>query len=517
MLHAIEGNKLQLEAQWIATTPVPKLSWTEPRVSRYFDVKAHPSMVTQFDIPEPYLVVPYRLRPTDGFYRLFSRDLGLFDKEIARLPTSPMNLAGAAATLKSISGELFPGVLVARVKATIHLEISDLEKTNFENLYTLRHPRKIPLVDRALRMVHYLAEGDQDSSFESTRYRSHYFGLQFKLAAAPSKFEKSIQQVATPIVALLTGTPDPRTLGDEVVTAVAAESEAMNKKSRVEYLILNRQGALYLLPEGIYKGPHTDRFNRTMDLACLAMFSATFFQNIAHGGLNPVYNQFIGEKLDHWIEAPRLVFKSSESNKLTWESLSHSLALKGHLDHWLASLNSDEFREATNRYRAAPPEWWLDREFPQLLETQSEPEDSSTKCIKDNSLREFIMADRLESVRCRITGNYRASVVMAGVAIEAVLLDAVIQSSTLTRAQALKLGFKALIERACPGFANDPQNTQNASRLIKPDTAQLLDGVFRNWRNYVHPGLALRSGDEVRKAAADAAVAALDLLLGELS
>jgi hypothetical protein len=127
------------------------------------------------------------------------------------------------------------------------------------------------------------------------------------------------------------------------------------------------------------------------------------------------------------------------------------------------------------------------------------------------------MADRIESMRCRITGNYRASVVMAGIAIEGVLLDTVINSSNITRAQALKLHFQELIEAACPGFNDDPSNARNAQRSIAPKTAQLLDGVLRKWRNYVHPGVALRSGDEVTKATADAAIAALDLLLEELS
>lgn len=508
---------MQLEVQWISATPAPALSWTEARARRYFDVKAHPALVNQFDIPEPYLIVPYSLRPTDGFYRLLSRNSEIFDRELTRLPTGQMQLGASNGVINSISGELFPGVLLARVKATVSIDINEIVENNFSALYSLRSSRNIPAVDHALRMVNFLAEGDREADFQAIRYPDSYFGFELKLELPAMDFQGFVLKSSTELVGLLIGTRDPGTLSEELVQTVVAESEAMNRKSRAEYLILNRQGAIYLLPAGTYTGPHMHRFARSMDLACLAMFTAAFFQNAAHNSRHPVYHQFVGERLSHWVEAPRLVFKSSESNKLTWDALSYSLALPGHFDHWQILSDSHGNRQSIKKFRGAPPDWWRDTEFPQLLEVQSEPDESSTACIKEPSLREFVMADRLESMRCRITGNYRASVVMAGVAIEGVLLDTVIHSSTLTRAQALKLGFQELIEAACPGFANDPTNTQNAQRSIAPRTAQLLDTVFRKWRNYVHPGVALRSGDEVTKAVADSAIAALDLLLEELS
>lgn len=509
---------MQLQVQWIAATSVPALSWTEPRVGRYFDVKPHPGLVTQFDIPEPYLVAPYTLRPSDGFYRLLTRDSNIFSREITRLPSDPLEMGAGTGTINAVSGELFPGVLLTRVKATIDIDGSDVENGNFRKLYSLRSSRRIPAVDYALRMVSFLAHGDRNANFQAFRYpEAAFFGIQFRLDFPALDFQESVAKDIDKIVALLIGTNEPRTLGKDIVENIIAENDGINQKSRVEYLVINRQGALYLLPAEKYRGPHTRRFDRTMDLASLAMFSAAFFQNSAHSGHHPVYNQFIGERLSHWVEAPRLVFKSSESNKLTWDALSHSLALQDNLDRWQAQLDSDKYRQSINRFRSAPPDWWLDSEFPQLLEMQSAPDRTGVKCIKDSSLREFVMTDRLESARCRVAGNYRASVVMAGVAIEGVLLDIVVNSSTMSRTNALKLGFQELIEAACPGFRDDPQNTRSAQRYIALKTAQILDSVCRKWRNYVHPGVALRSGDEVTKAAADYAIAALDLLLEELT
>ncbi|MCV7434921.1 hypothetical protein [Mycolicibacterium bacteremicum] len=508
---------MQLDVQWVAATPAPALSWTESRVRRFFDVKPHPSLVNQFDIPEPYIVVPHALRPRDGFYRLFSRDSGLFEEEITRLPDSSVEMGNVTGAIKSISGELFPGVLLSRVRATVNISAQELGNNDFDDLHTLRSPRNIPVIDRALRMVNFLAAGDRELDFHTFRYPNSYFGFQLRLDLPFPDFQSSVFENTADLVALLIGTRDPMTLNSELVDAVLSENDAINQKSRVEYLMLNRQGTIYLIPAGDYTGPHTHRFARTMDLACLALFTAAFYQNSAHSSRHPVYNEFVGDRLSHWVEASRLVFKSSESNKLTWDALSHSLALRSHLDHWQIPSDSHGDRQSVAKFRAAPSDWWSDPDFPQLLEVQSEPDESSTACIHEPSLREFIMADRLESMRCRITGNYRASVVMAGIAIEGILLDIVLHYSTMTKAQAVKLGFQELIEAACPGFASDPPNAQGAQRYINVRTAQLLDNVFRKWRNYVHPGVALRSGDEVTKAVADSAIAALDLLLEELT
>lgn len=508
---------MRLDVQWITATTVPALSWTEARVRRFFDVKPHPALVSQFDIPEPYVVVPYALRPKDGFYRLFSRSSDLFDQELTRLPSAPTQFGNFTGSINSISGELFPGVLLARIKATLNIDATKIANKDFDDLYRLRSPRTIPVIDHALRMINYLAEGDREAEYEAIRYQDSYFGFHLNLNQTSDNFQSSALENIEEIVALLIGTRDPKSLNKELVEAVIDECEAINRKSRTEYLILNRQGSIYLTPCDTYTGPHKHRFTRSMDLACLAMFSASFYQNSAHSSRHPIYNEFIGERLSHWVTAPRLVFKSSESNKLTWDALSNSLALQGHLDHWQKSLDAQTDRQSVRKFGAAPADWWSDAEFPQLIEVQSEPDESGIACIIDPSLREFVMADRLESTRCRVTGNYRASVVMAGIAIEGILLDVAIRSSNLPREKAIKLGFQGLINACCPGFADDPSNTKNAQRYIKPTTAQLLDNVFRKWRNFVHPGVALRSGDEVTKAVADSAIAALDLLLEELS
>lgn len=508
---------MQLEVQWIASKPTSSLSWNDPQLQRYFDVKAHPGLVSQFNIPDSYTIVPHAIRPRNGFYRILTRNSQEFNREVSNQNLGTVNLGNRSGEIKSITGEVFPGVLIARVKASVDITSWPLTTNNLRDLQSLRSPRNLAAVDRSIRTLYQLAVDGSNTQVGDYSYRDDYFAMQLKLTIPPAQIENAAGSSLRDLVSLLIGTPDPDTLTEYLVDSVSSASERLNQKSAIELMMLNRQGMLYLLSSERYFGPHTARFCRTADMACLAMFAATFFENRGYALRHPNYSHFIGRRIKQWIDEPRLVFRSSESNKITWDSLSTSFALEDHLRTWTGSDQSNNLEQpsATSQV-TAPREWWLDPEFSKILEVNTELSHNGVEHIHDTEIRGFVIADRTEASRCRATGNFRAAVVMAGAAIEGILLDIVLSHSLAPRESALKLGFQRLIAKCCPQYIEDPKNLGGAQRLIRSETALLLDRVFRDWRNYVHPGLAVRSNQEVTQATADAAIAALDLLLEEL-
>jgi len=253
-----------------------------------------------------------------------------------------------------------------------------------------------------------------------------------------------------------------------------------------------------------------------MDLATLAHFVSSFLANTEFAGQWPGFSDFIGRRVATWIEDSKLVFRSSTSNRLTWDACGVALSLSDAVAQWRRSRAIPQSAALPLSHSQASSDWWALQDFQRAFE-QSVPVEAIIPTVSDVGLRDFILRDREESIRCRATGNYRAAVVMAGAAAEGLLLGTLLATDKKTAPERLlTLGFQDLIKNCCPGYKDDPNNKSNRARLISVETAVLLDSVARPWRNYVHPGLALRSAHEVGKATADAAVAALDLLMGEL-
>ncbi|HEY9257286.1 hypothetical protein, partial [Chitinophaga sp.] len=409
-----------------------------------------------------------------------------------------------------------PGVLIARVKARIEIPWDGSSDKYLKELAKLRSARNLAPVDHALRMVNFLSRGDRSESFEKSRYNEDFFGISATLPLEFNAFQSFLKNKTEDVVSLLIGAPDPEVLKKNLVKKVVNRNEKLNEKSKAEHLMINRQGIVYILPEGNYRGPHTARFDRTMDLAVLGHFCSIFLENRDMFRTYPTYTKFIGEKVDSWIHKSELSFKSSVSNRLAWDVLSRSLKLKEHALDWHSNFTTTLEKEANSFFQNVQEDWWRDPNFPRLLDNQHDTDNDPTRTLSDPSLQDFVRRDRMEALRCRTTGNYRASVVMAGAAIEGTLLSNALKLGKTSKEKLVKMSFQDLIKESCSGYKDDPTNRRNAQRSIKPETANLLDNVLRPWRNYVHAGLAFRADQEVTKPAADAAIAALDLLLGEI-
>jgi hypothetical protein len=137
------------------------------------------------------------------------------------------------------------------------------------------------------------------------------------------------------LVALLIGTMNPNTLQDEIVDRVYDSSRELNAKAAGEILLLNRQGFLYILPQGKYEGPHHERFSRTRDLATLANYARTFLSEGQdfHRSDKAAAEENV-RRMQQWIRQYETTFDASVTQTRSWEVLSRALQLDKQLQAW---------------------------------------------------------------------------------------------------------------------------------------------------------------------------------------
>jgi len=421
--------------------------------------------------------------------------------------------------LTSISGELFPGnVLVARVKARAYFdEPGQWLTSEYAKLQSLRTPASTGVVDNVVRHVYSLALGDRDIG--ARRFSpSGYFLMKISLPCSSIEETRDKNWKLREAASLLVGAPNAAELGQHVVDSLSSLNEPLNQKAEAELLLMNQQGALYLLPTAGYVSPHQSRFEKLADMAVVALYAQEFLADSArYSSRYPVFSRLIGQRLSEIVTSPALAFRSSYSNRLAWENLSNSHALRDHLAAWDSS--SPTFTgKATSTPASLTGKWWETHELPQLLEDSNSSIPSPLSFIQSAELREFVTSDWQESKRCLVSGNYRASVVMAGAAVEGLLLATLIDDRGAASASAAyQLGLQQLIEECCPGF-NDrsQQNNTSVHRLIGVATANMINSACRPWRNFIHPGVTMRTAADASVEMANASVSALELLIAEL-
>jgi hypothetical protein len=422
--------------------------------------------------------------------------------------------------ITAISGELFPGdVLIARVKARAYFEEPEQWLTSeYGKLQGLRTPASTGIIDEVVR--HFFSLTVADRNVEARRFSTHgYFAMKVNLPCQSLNETRDENWRLREAVSLLVGAPNTAELGQYVVDAVSSMNEPLNQKAEAELLLMNRQGALYLLPQAGYTSPHQSRFEKLADMAVIALYAQEFLTDSTNlSSRYPAFSRFIGQKLSEIITSPALVFKSSYSNRLAWENFSESLMLRDHLVEWQTSASVSAGKPAS--LTTAPSlrnDWWEFDNLGQLLEDGHSSPQSSLSFIQPVDLREFITSDWQEAKRCLVAGNYRASIVMAGAAVEGLLLATLIDDQRAVSSSTYRAGLQQLIEACCPGFNDGSrQFTTRPHRLISTETANMINGACRPWRNFIHPGVAVRSSTDASVEMANASVSALELLISEL-
>lgn len=150
------------------------------------------------------------------------------------------------------------------------------------------------------------------------------------------------------------------------------------------------------------------------------------------------------------------------------------------------------------------------------------PTTSELKFITDADLRDNLRKDIGEVARALADGEFKGATVLAGAAIEALLLwelqnrSGTKVQSALSKLAAADPHFKNLSTNLERWDLHDYIEVSAEIGVIKPDTvteARLAKG----FRNLIHPGRAQRLGQTCDRGTAHAAYAALDHVIRDLS
>ena len=337
--HLSMSDDTAIDVSWLATASAAGLPPISAALRKYFTLEPRAGLFRGFGIPHNLWVVPQAMTPKDGFHRLATPRLG-FNPQ-ARTPYPSFKVNTLEVRISSVKADLFPGdVLVVRVSAQVRPSAqADLGRL-LADLQALRSPKKLPKIDILVREVIGLSRGDRNIDRTAIDYE-HYFALAIRVPVPLERLEKLLDGLQRELVALLIGAQDAALLHEDLVDRVLRANTEINTKAQSEVLLLNRQGAVYVLPRGRYRGPHVKRWDRTCDLAELALYARSLLRDAHDSAVgNRRLTQFIVAHLEQWIRYPELVFDASVSHTITWVALTRELLLEARLDAWRTLLDA---------------------------------------------------------------------------------------------------------------------------------------------------------------------------------
>lgn len=156
--------------------------------------------------------------------------------------------------------------------------------------------------------------------------------------------------------------------------------------------------------------------------------------------------------------------------------------------------------------------------FAECPDERHEEKYSSVRFIADTGLRETIELDLGEAWRAASEGGYKAATVLAGSAVEALLLWAI----QTRREQHPDAPISGPLD-GFPDSKKDPTEWQLATCIAFAAAHGLIGrecnaaaSLLRDARNLIHPGREQRKGIRIGRGAAYGALSALDLVIEDL-
>jgi len=330
------SDQLKVRVEWLAVHQVEGDCKLDSAATKYLSLTPHTGLFSQHDLA-PYLwITPRRLTPKQGFHRLATRRNDDIEGEFVRTPYAGVKFSNRlAGEVTSVTGEFFPGgILLTRIGAKLQIPLGLRVQDALHDLLSVRSPKSVTSVDGLVRAMAGFVAGRPRLTDNALAYDS-FFSMHISLPEGVGDFDKALEGIRQDLVALLIGTERAHLLQSDLVDAVYDASAQLNVKARAELLLMNRQGFLYATPAGKYAGPHVHRFERTRDLAMLALYARTFLRH-GHSFATEKSSQAgsIVQRLEQWIEFANVTFDASVSHTVAWTALSESLLLQERLDAW---------------------------------------------------------------------------------------------------------------------------------------------------------------------------------------
>lgn len=368
----MKKDEIEVVARWVAVSSTRGLSQASLSSSAYFSAEPHLGLFTDLGIEPVFSVVPYSLTPTPGFHEwathAFRSDDTNFEKSQRRTPYHEVPLSkNIRATVTSVGASVFPGQISVRVTAKFMLPwLGDLA-SSIKPLLEVRSLKEVPFINHISLATIALAQGSK--KLENFNINSTYFAFFIRLPHSLTTFQESKETLERSLTSLLIGTKVPASLSNVLVENVQRASERMNEKSSVESLLLNRLGMIYAVPSSKYEGPHSSRFSKSVNLAILATYCLEFLRDRELFKQHELLqSHFLGSKIQNWIERPEIVFDSSFSHTVTWQTLSQALHLRQRLEMWKETLEPVDASRKIEWETLSRTQWWLERDLSSALE-----------------------------------------------------------------------------------------------------------------------------------------------------
>ncbi|SDR72227.1 hypothetical protein SAMN04488543_0204 [Friedmanniella luteola] len=448
---------------------------------------AQPStgIYSQFSLPLNRSYIPLALIPTATFYQALRSHLRGTGLEELASKSPRTTLPGLGDCAVSIQLRLYtPNILVMTI--TVVSAVTGLLEESFQNLVSLR------AMSEGLRKYARIVAGIVDSG----EHKRPSEGMNLRVVPAYHLSYDADQRgrrlddldvdYERRVVALLIGASEPDSLQPTLVSDILYENRELNAKDSRQLLLLNKQGLLLLADRKSRAGDARVRFSRNFDLIELVrvfqLFLEEFPQN-RHGRENFV--DYIYAQIRSFLMYPDAVLAQSYTNRLAWQLLVDSHRLVDQFD--MIQANNSRIVEQIDQkqplFAQVSDRWWKSPDFGSEFDIAALAMSKTLGRLTDSALRLSILEDLRESETSLAGKNHKAAVVMAGAAVEAMLLALLEQETSLPVNRLRNMGLHELVEAV------------RKEGLVSDEAMlDLLDNTLRQWRNFIHPGKALRTG-----------------------
>lgn len=327
-------EKLRVTVEWIATQKV-SVSHESYDAKRYVESSEACGIYEGLGVPAPLQVPSSKLIPRQSFHQITTAQLPGLPAQRARVPYHRVNFVDDLyGDLTAVSSLEFRGqVLVTRVRAMLDLKVGELGST-VASLGRLRSAKELPAVCGLIRAMAGTVQGRPRRPDRALSF-SQYFLMRIVIPATAREVDEMAEALRSEFAALLIGTLNTDTLTGDLVDKVFEASQELNVKAAGETLLINRQGAIYLVPKGEYRGPHLNRFEQTADLAALANFARVFLrEGHDYRSADPAVADDIVRRVKQWVQQAGTTFDSSLSQTLAWKVLAREHQLDERLLAW---------------------------------------------------------------------------------------------------------------------------------------------------------------------------------------
>jgi len=202
---------------------------------------------------------------------------------------------------------------------------------------------------------------------------------------------------------------------------VVEKNKEHNLKHPASLLLLDKQG---LLCAGAARDAH-HRFRKISDLYELAMLCRAFLTGYSElRSRNEDLADFLLYRLRSWVDEPDMVFSESVSTREAWILLLSELGVRGNLHRKLNDPGIvSGLAQKKDNFSQFATTWW---EYPDFAYRLSRAIDESRNLgldfVDDSELRRLVAADYAEAKKAFQAKLYKATIVLSGSIVEALLV-----------------------------------------------------------------------------------------------